>query len=138
MTNRTEFDHEIRINAAGLRGADPVEDGGCRVLALGDSFTFGLGVEEDEVFHQLAADPLRESGLAIEVLNGGIPAIGVPQEVRWLERHGLGFDPDLVLLAMFIGNDLRDAKAGSDHWTVIDGHLAPPGGGRRGLRGSAI
>ena len=134
VTNRTEFDHEIRINAAGLRGGDPAQAAGCRVLAAGDSFTFGLGVEEHEVFHQLAAEQLRESGVAIEVLNGGIPAIGVPQEVRWIERHGLRLDPDLVLLAVFIGNDLRDAKAGSDHWTVIDGHLAPPGGGRRGMR----
>ncbi len=135
VTNRTEYDNTVRINNAGLRGGDLTEtpDNVCRVLAVGDSFTFGLGVEEDEVFHQLAADQLRAEGRAIEIANGGIPAIGVPQEVRWLERHGLAAKPDLVLLTIFVGNDLRDAVSDYDNWTVIDGHLAPPGA-RKGLK----
>lgn len=135
VTNRTEYDHPVRINAAGLRGEElgAKPEDVCRVLAVGDSFTFGLGVEETEVFHRVAAERLREEGLAVEVANGGIPAIGVPQEVRWLERHGLATDPDLVLLTIFVGNDLRDAVSDYDHWTVIDGQLAPPGA-RKGLK----
>ncbi|MEM7587608.1 MAG: hypothetical protein AAF560_29750, partial [Acidobacteriota bacterium] len=123
LTNRVEYTNAIRINAAGLRGADvePPADGTCRALAIGDSFTFGVGVEEAELFHRLAAVELGESGRETQMLNGGIPAIGVPQAVRWLERHGLALAPDLVLLNVFIGNDLRDAEVDTDRWNVIDG-----------------
>ena len=56
MTNRTEYDQEFRVNSLGMRGAEPAgrREGTCRLLAMGDSYTFGLGVEEAEVFHQVA------------------------------------------------------------------------------------
>ncbi len=129
LTNRVEYKNSIRINSAGLRGVDsaPASDNVCRGLAIGDSFTFGVGVEETELFHQLARQQLTGEEHAVEMLNGGIPAIGVPQEIRWLERHGLALEPDLVLLNMFVGNDLRDAEVDVDRWNVIDGQLAPPG-----------
>ncbi len=125
LTNRVEYENDIRINDAGLRGAAPTPPvaGSCRALAIGDSFTFGVGVEEAELFHQRGA---AQVGQPVEMLNGGIPAIGVPQEIRWLERHGLSLEPDVVLLNVFVGNDLRDADTDVDRWNVIDGQLAPP------------
>jgi SGNH hydrolase-like domain, acetyltransferase AlgX len=110
-TNRTEFTHQIAINSRGLRGPEVGEktEGVCRILAIGDSFTFGVGVEDDETFPVLLAQKLTGLGVPAESLNGGIPGIGVPQEVRWLEYHGLEFEPDMVLLAVFTGNDLLDA-----------------------------
>ncbi len=125
--NRVEFDHEVRVNAMGMRGEEPREaKSGCRMLAIGDSFTFGVGVEEDEVFHQVAARRVKELGTDAEAWNGGIPAIEVPRAVRWLERHGLAIEPDLVLLSIFLGNDLQDAS--SDFaWAVINGRLAIAG-----------
>lgn len=130
VTNRTEYDHEFEVNSLGMRGAEPSQRrrGVCRLLAIGDSFTFGLGVEEEQLFAQVAANELRDAGGSLEVLNGGIPAIGVPQAVRWLERHGLAAEPDLVLLAIFVGNDLRDANADYDNWAVAEGQLATPAG----------
>ncbi len=130
VTNRTEYEHGFRVNSLGMRGAEPPApaEGACRILAIGDSFAFGLGVEEAEVFHQVAGAELREAGADVQVLNGGIPAIGVPQAVRWLQRHGLEAAPDLVLLAIFVGNDLRDANADYDNWAVVDGQLATPAG----------
>lgn len=130
LTNRTEFTNDIRINAAGTRGPElgvPGED--CSILTLGDSFTFGTGVEDDEVFGSRLVDLLRDRGLATRHINGGMPAVGVPQEVRWLERHGLETHPNLVLLAIFIGNDLRDATADYAAWRVYRGQLAPEGTG---------
>ena len=130
VTNRTEYDHEFEVNSLGMRGGEPAAggEGACRLLAIGDSFTFGLGVEEADVFHQLATAELRAAGGSLETMNGGIPAIGVPQAVRWLERHGLAAEPDLVLLAIFVGNDLRDANTDYDNWEVVDGQLVTPAG----------
>ncbi len=130
VTNRTEYRHGFAVNSLGMRGGEPAADhhDACRLLAIGDSFTFGLGVEDAEVFHQVAAAEPGREGRPLEALNGGIPAIGVPQAVRWLERHGLGAEPDLVLLAIFVGNDLRDANADYDNWSVSNGQLATPAG----------
>jgi lysophospholipase L1-like esterase len=130
VTNRTEYEHEFEVNSFGMRGTEPStgHQEACRLLAIGDSFTFGLGVEEGQVFHQVAAAELDAGGVSLETLNGGIPAIGVPQAVRWLERHGLAAEPDLVLLAVFVGNDLRDANADYDNWAVANGQLATPAG----------
>lgn len=130
VTNRTEYEHEFEVNSLGMRGPEPAarDEVNCRLLAIGDSFTFGLGVEDAQVFHQVAATELLVGGVDVEALNGGIPAIGVPQAVRWLERHGLAAEPDLVLLAIFVGNDLRDANADYDNWAVAEGQLATPAG----------
>lgn len=128
-TNRTEYRHEFRVNSLGMRGGEPAPpaEGSCRLLSIGDSFTFGLGVEEDQVFLEVAAAQIG-AGASLVPLNGGIPAIGVPQAVRWLERHGLAAEPDLVLLVIFVGNDLRDAVPDYDNWAVRDGQLAAPTG----------
>ena len=130
VTNRTEYRHGFRINSLGMRGGEPAPatGGACRVLSIGDSFTFGLGVEGQEVFLEVAAKELAAEGAAVETLNGGIPAIGVPQAVRWLERHGLAAEPELVLLVVFVGNDLRDAVPDYDNWAVRNGQLAAPAG----------
>ena len=47
VTNRTEYEHGFEVNSLGMRGAEPAPagEGACRLLAIGDSFTFGLGVE---------------------------------------------------------------------------------------------
>lgn len=131
VTNRTEFRNAIRVNSFGIRGPAPASgsDGVLRILAIGDSFTFGVGVEEDETFvARLAAD----LGPPVEGLNGGLPGIGVPRAVGWLEPHGLALEPDLVLLAVFVGNDLADAAAGRREG-VEDGQIVLPES-VRGLR----
>src|SRR5690348_15508791 len=50
VTNRVEFDTEVSINQAGMRGPEvgPRPPGGVRILALGDSFVFGVGAEQGE------------------------------------------------------------------------------------------
>ncbi len=122
--NRVEFEHQVEVNAAGLRGPEleAKAAGECRILAIGDSFTFGVGVEGAEVFHQQAALRLRQQGVSATTLNGGIPAIGVPQAVRWLRRHGLKTEPDVVLLSFFVGNDLQDASSRNE-WVIDEGQL---------------
>ncbi len=125
--NRAEYDNEIRINQAGLRGEEVAEghDNRLRILHLGDSFVFGVGVEDDATFCTLTARDLSESGVAAEGLNAGIPAFGVPDAVRWLARHGVSLEPDLVVLSIFQGNDLVDASPDQEEILLVDGLLVP-------------
>ena len=77
---------------------------GLRIVALGDSFTFGHGVDYGDRFSEVL-ERRRES---LEVYNMGVSAYGTDQQVRVYEVHGSRLDPDGVLLMVFLGNDLED------------------------------
>ena len=71
------------INAAGLRGPEVRRDGPRRILVLGDSFAFGVGVDDE---HTLAAQLGALLGPSWEVLNGGVSGYSTDQELLWFER----------------------------------------------------
>jgi len=78
-----------------------------RVAFLGDSFTFGWGVKEQEAFPQVVRRILQSvapQGTNVEVLNFGVPGYSTFQEVASFEDVGLDFRPDVVV-AYFIEND---------------------------------
>jgi hypothetical protein len=126
--NRIEFDTRVSINKQGLRGAEigTKSPGTLRVLALGDSFTFGVGAREKDTFPVRLQEILRSRGIRAEVLNAGAPGYGAPDEVAWFERWGRTLAPDVILVAVFVGNDLQDAAPGPKPMAV-DGALAMPG-----------
>lgn len=125
--NRVEFSNAIRINQEGLRGAEIADRRGSttRILVIGDSFVFGVGVEDDETFTALLPAYLQDAIGSAEGLNAGIPAFGVPDAESWLRRHGLGLEPDIVVMTIFLGNDLADAAHVGDEVVIVDGLLAP-------------
>ncbi len=97
---------EYAVNADGFRDLPraPVKPAGTlRVLVLGDSVTFGFGVERAEAFPaQLEA---RLAGA--EVLNLGVGGYNPYTEAALLADRGLAYQPDLVLV-QFSVNDLND------------------------------
>lgn len=125
--NRAEYSNEIRINEAGLRGAEiaPASEAAWRVLVVGDSFAFGVGVEDTETFAALLPSHLARQGIGAEGLNAGIPAFGVPDAESWFRRHGVELQPDIVVLAIFLGNDLVDASPDREEILLVDGLLVP-------------
>lgn len=105
-----EFDVAIRVNSRGER-ADaeiPVErtPGKRRLLVIGDSFSFGHGVEATEAWPALLEGLLSES----EVVNLSVTGYGTDQQVLRLEKRGLAYKPDVVLLGLFEGNVFRNVK----------------------------
>nr|MBI3614443.1 hypothetical protein [Nitrospirota bacterium] len=84
-----------------------------RVLALGDSFTWGAGVSYDEAFVTLIERRLQTVAPEAEVINVGVPAWGLQEELHLLKVYGIRFQPDLVVLNFFIGNDIQN-KRGDD------------------------
>jgi hypothetical protein len=71
-----------------------------RILSLGESTTFGDMLEATESYSYLLEQLLnadRALGRRVEVWNCGICSYTTYQSVKWLERDGLAFQPDLVL-----------------------------------------
>lgn len=96
----------VRSNSAGFWDrefalAKPA--GRCRVAFLGDSFTWGTGVREEERFTNLleAANPEWES------LNFGVPGYGTDQALLLWEETAARYRPDLVILTVY-QNDYGD------------------------------
>ena len=107
-----EFSHSISINSLGMRGPEIGKKSPetYRIVALGDSFTFGFGVEIEQTFIALAQDRLRSTVSGnIEIINNGVPAFGLPDEVAWFEQYSLQLEPDLVIINVCLANDLFDA-----------------------------
>ena len=73
-------------------------------VAVGDSFTFGVGVEAEEAW------PEQLSQLAgRNFANLGVFGYGPPQYTRVLKRYGLRMIPKIVLYTIYLENDLIDA-----------------------------
>jgi len=93
----------VRTNRFGLRGREttrPKPPGVLRILSLGESSSFGIKVEEDETYAAVLERLLNVPGRPrrVEVLNAGVIGWSMAQSVIWLEREGIGFEPDVVLL----------------------------------------
>jgi lysophospholipase L1-like esterase len=102
----------IRTDAHGLRLGHPIgrkKPGVFRIAVLGDSFTFGALIRERHVYVDVVGRLLsKQSARPIEVANLGVSAYAVPQERATLEEEGPGLKPDLVLVALYLGNDLQE------------------------------
>ncbi len=102
LSGHADFSYRVRTNGRGLR--TPHEHGPVDVAAIGDSFTFGYGVDEADAW------PARLAGLAgLKVANLGVSGYGPQSELALLRSDGLALQPRLVLW-QFFANDCEDAS----------------------------
>jgi GDSL-like Lipase/Acylhydrolase family len=82
-----------------------------RVVVLGDSFTWGAGVDFDDAYPQRLERALsRRRGGGVEVVNLALPGFKTDDELAVLEKQGLALAPDLVLLG-YVLNDAEDESS---------------------------
>jgi len=114
-----EFDIDFATNSWGLRDDEIGPKTRSRVLLLGDSFASGYGVERGEMF----AD-LLESDLKVDVVNASVGGYELVHQVRYFESHGSLLQPDVVLYALYLANDISRNEEWREGW---DGTLVPVG-----------
>jgi len=76
-----------------------------RILFLGDSMVAGLEVKLNDTFVKLIETKLRGK---FEVLSAGVSGWSTEQQLLFLEKKGLEYKPDVVILAYYVGNDQID------------------------------
>lgn len=120
-----EFTEYRRINSLGMRDREPAPKlpGEMRVLAVGDSFTYGHGVQASEAWPRVLEIQLREHGRDAIVLNAGVPGWSPDQSYRYLERHADALAVDVVLFA--INRTDIDDVISTPLYDVADGRLVP-------------
>ncbi len=118
-----EFTETSHTNALGLRGAalGPKAEGTQRLVAIGDSFTYGHGVQDDETYPAVVERLLRARGHDVEVVNAGVPGYSTDQAYTWALRDGLALAPDLLLVGVHC-SDVSDNFEAS-LYDVADGRL---------------
>lgn len=120
-----EFDVEVRITEQGLRAprlyalapsvAEDLSDAEAppqnRIVVLGDSFSFGHGVDVDQAWPALLDARLGDDH---EVINLSVTGYGTDQQLlrfeQRLDRPDEALRPDTVILGLFVGNIFRNAR----------------------------
>ena len=100
------------FSSDGLRNAPlaPKKPGVVRVMALGDSFTFGAGVSREEAYPQQLENVLnaRAIGTRYEVVNAGVSNTGPFQEWSFFRDIVDRVNPDIVVQQILLNNDIAD------------------------------
>ena len=106
----------LRSNDSGFRDRSfgPRAAGTVRIITLGDSSTFGWGVNPEQTFQRLLEERLNDgSGPRFEVLNLGIPGHNSRHGLGMLRHYALTLEPDILIFA-YGANDPRRVPTPTD------------------------
>lgn len=103
----------LRFNRLGFRGADRDQQKAPnvrRIVVLGDSFVASVGVDEPDTMVARLEAMLRDGGRGTtwEVLNFGVSGYSTAQSLLVWRHIASRFEPDVVVLCFFLGNDPID------------------------------
>jgi lysophospholipase L1-like esterase len=123
VLDRVEFRTRVVTNALGFRDPrlpGPKPAGTVRVVVLGDSFTQGYGVEEEEAYPRRLERLLnqRRPGTRHEVINLGVPGACPLDYDAHLEEVGLAYEPDVVVVGL-MANDVSDIYSKREYGSRI-------------------
>jgi lysophospholipase L1-like esterase len=109
-----EFDTTIAVNAQGVRDDAPIgpkPPRERRVVVLGDSLVLAVQVDGRQTFCRLLQEHLNEAGTPVRyrVINAGVQGYGPVEELLFYRDVVRTFQPDLVIVTLFVGNDAEDA-----------------------------
>jgi hypothetical protein len=104
----------VHQNQFGLRAPDDIQlkntSGKNRVLVLGDSYVWGFGATQKELFTTRKVYRTDD-----ELINGGVSGYGTDQEYLFYLREGQKFDVDEVVLAFTLLNDVENNLNSRQH-----------------------
>jgi hypothetical protein len=108
---------EVAVDFDANGFCNPLPDGGYAapkidIMAIGDSFTACVAVAPEATWSHQLSDILGRSSY-----NLGRGGVGTYEYIQIFKRFGLEKNPDVVVLNIYEGNDLRDAIR---YWTHAD------------------
>lgn len=103
-----DFSARYSIHALGFRNDAPLAVGmqdAALTLLVGDSFTFGFGVNDDQTFvHRLQQTKPAGTWYA----SAAVPGYSTDQQALLVERRLIALRPGRIVLVVYLGNDLLD------------------------------
>jgi hypothetical protein len=132
-TPKGDYNSVLRFDADGFRDSKLVsESKESDWFALGDSYTMGWGVEDNEIYSYQLEQELRSNNIPLRVFNIAIPdnIIGYGRLLRYAESRGAKVRRLVVGICM--ENDLLDYSNGRGAWDLVE---MPTGRLKEKLRG---
>ena len=120
----SEYDQVLRTNSRGMAGPEvpptkPV--GEFRIVVLGDSYTVGGQVPYEQVFPAVLEQELHARGYTqVRVVDAGVGGYTTYNEAGLLREDLSWLQPDLVIVAAFLGNDVGENVLATDAGYVLD------------------
>ena len=103
-----DYSYQVKTNSLGLRGSELQPAPAGRILLLGDSYTFGSGVNDDETFAaQLQQQIEATDAKGWHVVNAGVTGYGARQSYKYAQRVWDEVQPKAVVYT-HCGNDFGD------------------------------
>ena len=103
----------VRANSFGIRYPEiPLEKNSkneLRIAVIGDSFTEGFGVEEDQRFSSILERQWSKPDRKVLFINCGVPGAGPVEYFQIFSHIALAYNPDKLLLVLY-DNDLIDSE----------------------------
>jgi lysophospholipase L1-like esterase len=103
MSYAMRFGYEsptVRINSHGFRGAELVDenaDGVFRIVCLGGSTTYGIGVPDTDTYPYLLQQELRSVVPDVEVVNAGMVSGTTAEALALFTNRIIDLDPDVIV-----------------------------------------
>lgn len=97
-------------NAYGFNDRDyPLEKtpGNYRIVVIGDSYSWAGNLDGNYTAILEKQFEAHYGSPKVDVINVGFPMADPPMYLGMLKKYGLKFNPDLVVLGFFVGNDLH-------------------------------
>ncbi|MCK5451183.1 MAG: SGNH/GDSL hydrolase family protein [Candidatus Omnitrophica bacterium] len=119
MVLKDQFDVVLTTNSDGFRGnkdfaKEKIQETK-RIAFIGDSFTFGWGVEDEEAFAAILGNKLKTKSKDVEALNAAVYGYDIVQYSEMFNRV-LEYNPDIIFLGFCLENDfnITPLKSGVD------------------------
>ncbi len=111
-----------RFNENHHRGAAPSTDADLKALCLGDSFTFGWLVEEQDSFVGILESQAQQtlSPETVRFMNGGVGGWGTAHYTAYFEEHGTKLNPNVVIVFFNFLDVQRSQLSRLYRWTNAD------------------
>jgi hypothetical protein len=122
-----EFTTDLAINAQGVRDGQDIGPKAAderRIVILGDSLVLSIQVALAETFGKRLEARLNaaDSAHRWRVINAGVQGYGPVEDWFFFDRIAAAFQPDIVLVMPFVGNDAIEAN---DHESWLDAGRPP-------------
>jgi lysophospholipase L1-like esterase len=121
-----DFDRgQDRIRGSRVVSEEPPEDE-LRIVAIGDSFTYGVDVQPHETYSAVLDDIA-----GVQALNMGVPGYGIDQAFLKFQQFGRRYQPDVVVFGIYVSDYERSSigftASAKPRFYLQDGHLSVEG-----------
>ncbi len=109
-----DFTYVVETNSLGIRDREvekPKKADHYRIIAVGDSYTYGWGVNIEDTWLRRLEQRISLNGRTVETVNLGKPGTGPPFYAEITRTVVPLLEPDLILVGILQGNDIASSGA---------------------------